>query len=148
MSRFEGLPGSRGMSSSTFARVVTGVAAAIFLLPGVWAFAAPRSFYETIATFPPFNLHLFHDLGAFQLGVGVALLAALFTTDALLAALAGATAGMVVHAISHWLDANLGGRASDPWVLTALALLVTAALVVRLRAVRGQAVRDQARVGA
>ncbi|MQA94687.1 MAG: hypothetical protein GEV11_08540 [Streptosporangiales bacterium] len=127
------------MSSTTFARVVTGVAAAVFLLPGVWAFAAPRSFYEIVATFPPFNLHLFHDLGAFQLGVGAALLVALFTSDALLAGLAGGAAGTVVHAISHWLDQNLGGRPSDPWVLSALALVVVAALVVRLRAVRARA---------
>ncbi|MGH8877152.1 MAG: hypothetical protein ACRD0P_07425 [Stackebrandtia sp.] len=118
-------------------RVITVIAALLFLVPGAWAFFWPRSFYETVATFPPFNLHLFHDAGAFQLGIGAALLAGLVWRDGLLVALIGGAAGTVVHAISHILDAELGGRSGDPWILSALAVLVTVGAVARLNAVRG-----------
>jgi hypothetical protein len=111
----------------------TALGALVFVVPGVWAFLWPKSFYETVATYPPYNLHLFHDLGAFQLGIGVALLAALVWSDALLVALIGGTVGMGVHAVSHFLDHDLGGRDSDPWLLTVLTVLLAAALVVRAR---------------
>lgn len=31
---------------------------------------APRSSDLTVATFPPYNQHLLHDIGAFQIGLG------------------------------------------------------------------------------
>jgi hypothetical protein len=102
-----------------------------FLVPGIWAFFWPASFYDNIATFPPFNRHLFHDLGAFQLGVGAALLAALIWTDALFVALLGGAVGMVMHAISHFLDHGLGGRDSDAWVLSLVAAVVLIGLALR-----------------
>lgn len=111
-----------------------GVAAATFLVPGLWAFLWPSSFHEHVAGFEPFNLHLLHDVGAFQLGIGVALLGALRWRDALSVALLGAAAGAGVHAASHILDSHLGGRVSDPWSLSLLALLLVAALVIRRRA--------------
>ncbi|WP_436494002.1 hypothetical protein [Actinokineospora sp. HUAS TT18] len=117
-------------------KVITAIGAAVFLGIGIWAFAAPRSFYDVVATYPPYNLHLFHDAGAFQIGIGAALLAALLWKDALSVALAGATAGAAVHAVSHILDRDLGGRTSDPAFLSTLALLFAAGLVVRLRALR------------
>ena len=118
---------------STTTKVLTVLAAAVFLVPGVWSFLWPRSFHETVALFDPFNLHLFHDLGAFQLGIGAAVLAALVWHDALTVALAGASAGAALHAVSHVLDRDLGGRASDPWLLSLLAAALIAALVLRLR---------------
>ncbi|MCK6211456.1 hypothetical protein KZX45_12965 [Georgenia sp. EYE_87] len=121
------------MTRSVRALVVLGAVA--FLVPGVWSFGWPRSFHETVAQFDPFNLHLFHDLGAFQIGIGVALLAALAWRDAVAVALAGATAGAVVHAASHVIDRDLGGRASDPYLLSLLALALAAGLVLRLRRV-------------
>jgi hypothetical protein len=105
-----------------------------FAVPGVWAFGWPESFYDNVATYPPYNLHLFHDVGAFQLGVAAALFGALIWRDALVVALFGGTVGMVVHTISHFLDSDLGGRPSDPWLLAAVSLVVTAAFVLRLRA--------------
>ena len=112
--------------------VVLGALA--FLVPGVWSFGWPESFHRTIATFDPFNLHLFHDLGAFQLGVGVALVGALFWRDALVVALLGATAGAVVHFVSHVMDRDLGGRSSDPLTLGILAAILLLGLVLRWKA--------------
>jgi hypothetical protein len=109
------------------------LAALTFLVPGAWSFFWPESFHEQIAMFDPFNLHLFHDLGAFQLGIGVALLGALFWRDGLVIALLGAATGAVVHFASHLMDRDLGGRSSDPLTLGILAGILLVALVLRLR---------------
>jgi len=121
------------VSGSWYVVVVTAVAGVVNAAGGAWAFVAPRSFYENVASFEPYNLHLLHDLGAFQLGLGAALLAALAWRDALLVALAGGTVGAAVHFVSHLLDRDLGGRGSDPWTLGALALLLLVAFGLQLR---------------
>ena len=116
-------------------RLVTVIAllgSALFLVPGVWAFFWPHSFHRNIADFDPFNLHLFHDLGAFQIGIGVALLGALVWQDAVVVALLGATAGAIVHAVSHVMDRHLGGSPSDPWAVSAIALVLATALTLRI----------------
>ncbi|WP_214319001.1 hypothetical protein [Nonomuraea sediminis] len=122
------------MRQQGFVKAVVVLAAVVFLAGGVWAFGWPQSFYSTIATYPPFNLHLFHDLGAFQLGIAAALIGALIWSDALFVALLGGATGCVVHAISHVLDRHLGGNPSDPWTLSGLSLIMVVGLVVRLRA--------------
>lgn len=46
-------------------RLVTGavvLGVVIFAVPGVWAFGWPRSFYDNVATNPPYNLHLVHNI--------------------------------------------------------------------------------------
>ena len=116
--------------------VLTVLAALNFLVLGAWTFLAPRSFYDTLATFEPYNLHLLHDLGAFQLAIGASLLAALLWSDGLTVALTGATVGAVVHDVSHFMDRDLGGRSSDPWALGLLAVLLLVALALRIRARR------------
>jgi hypothetical protein len=110
-------------------RLVRGVAiagAALFLLPGAWAFADPASFYDAVALFPPYNRHLLHDLGAFQLGLGTALVLGLAGWSGLRVALWAAAVAAVLHAISHIVDRGLGGRDTDPLALT----LVAAVLIV------------------
>ena len=57
-----------------------GVTAAIiirglFMLAfGIWAFFAPVSFADFVAF--PYNGHLLHDVGAFQIGIGATVLLA------------------------------------------------------------------------
>lgn len=126
------------MRMRTVTRGAAGVGALLFLVPGIWAFFWPVSFYEHIATFPPYNRHLFHDLGAFQIAVGVALLGALAWTDALFVALLGGAAGMVMHAISHFLDHDLGGRDGDAWVLALVAIVMLVGLALRAPARGGR----------
>jgi hypothetical protein len=104
---------------------------------GAWAFFAPRSFYDTIATFPPYNEHFLHDIGAFQLGIGAALLAALVWRDVLFVALAGGAVGAVFHWVSHLRDRDLGGSDKDPWTLGAFALLLLVGVAVRWRSRAG-----------
>lgn len=57
----------------TYSTVLGAVA---FLVPGVRAFCWPESFHRNVVLYDPFNLHLFHDGGAVQLGFGIALLGA------------------------------------------------------------------------
>jgi uncharacterized membrane protein len=104
---------------------------AVFLVPGVWAFFWPHSFHREIADFDPFNLHLFHDLGAFQIGIGIALLGAVLWRDALAVSLLAGTVGAAVHTVSHVMDRDLGGSAGDPWTLGAITLVLAIALAFR-----------------
>jgi len=109
-------------------------AAAVALLSlaaGGWAMAAPSSFYRTVAPFPPYSQHLIHDIGAFQIGLGACLAAGLVLSDALLAVLAGNTAGAVAHVVSHLMDRGDGGHPSDPLSITAVALLLAVLTVAR-----------------
>jgi hypothetical protein len=72
-------------------RVLLGVAAALGVYVGLWAYAAPDSFYRA---FPGFGLHwidaagaydehLIRDVGAFYLGLAAASAAAAVTRSAL-----------------------------------------------------------------
>lgn len=108
---------------------ITIVATLVFLVTGLWAMLAPASFYVWVAPFPPYNRHFLHDAGAFQIGLGATLLLALRWRNALFVTLLGVGAGATLHALSHILDRDLGGRRSDPLSLGLLAaLLLLAAL--------------------
>jgi hypothetical protein len=118
-------------------QVIAILAAIIFIAFGLWSFFDPSSFFDEVATFEPYNEHLLHDIGAFQIGVGAAIVFALiWRNDALLAALAGAGVGATFHFVSHVRDHGEGGRESDPYLLGLLAGVVVAAAVVRWAARR------------
>ena len=57
------------------ARAVAALLGLTYLVLGIWAFAAPDSFYDSIAPFPPGNAHFLRDAGAFQIGIGLVALA-------------------------------------------------------------------------
>jgi len=129
-------PEGAAVGPARWIRVVTLLGASAFLLFGLWAFFAPQSFFDQIATFEPYNPHLIHDLGAFQIGIGLVLLLAAYPEriDGLAAALLGAGAGAVVHVIGHVIDVDLGGKpSSDIPTLSIIALLVIVAGYGRLR---------------
>lgn len=106
---------------------------------GAWAFLAPESFYENLAVFPPFNRHFIHDIGAFQIGLGAVLLLAIPRGDALFVALAGVAIGSAVHVVSHVLDNDLGGEASDIPLLTILTVLLIAGAFAAVTSGRAKA---------
>jgi len=117
----------------TAAKVVAALAGLFYLTFGIWAFAAPESFANNIANYGPYNEHLTHDLGAFQIGLGVAALAGALLADALAATLAGVAAASIMHGISHIMDHQLGGRASDPWTVSLAGLLVLLGFLLVVR---------------
>ena len=98
--------------------------------------ASPRSFYDRLAVWPPYNEHFLHDIGAFQVGLGLALVLALSKSDALLVALASVGAGQLLHAVMHFIDRDLGGQDSDPLVMALLALGLLTGAVLRLRSIK------------
>ncbi|HVM18519.1 MAG TPA: hypothetical protein VM307_01015 [Egibacteraceae bacterium] len=101
---------------------------AFFVVFGLWAFAHPPSFYELVATFPPYNAHFLRDVGAFMLGLGMCLAAALRWSDAMLVALAGTATAAVAHLASHVIDGahGPGGITTGGLVLVALLLVMAA----------------------
>ncbi|BCB91633.1 hypothetical protein Psuf_089460 [Phytohabitans suffuscus] len=119
------------MTRNPFVTSVTLLGALLTGAAAVWCLAAPGSFADFVEF--PRHEHFVHDLGAFQLGLAVSLLLALVWADGLAVALGGFLVANAVHAIDHAADLDLGGRAADPWLIGALAVLAGAALVVRLR---------------
>ena len=106
------------------------------MAPGLWAMADPQSFFERVALFEPYNQHLLQDVGAFQIGLGaVLILAALLPSlDALTVALVGVGIGGALHAVSHVIGIDLGGRpAVDIPVFGGLAVVLLVAGVMRWR---------------
>lgn len=118
-------------------RVSVGIAAiggVLLVFWGLWAFFWPQSFFDNVATFEPYNEHFMHDIGAFQVGLGLTLLVAIWSRDALFAAMAGVGAGCALHAIAHVIDRDDGGRSSDPGALGILAMLLLVGAALRWRA--------------
>jgi hypothetical protein len=117
-------------------RIVRGVlvaGAAFFLVTGAWALVDPASFYAKVANFPPYNRHFLHDVGAFNLGLGTALVLGLTRWPGRRVALWAAAVAAVVHAGSHFADRNLGGNSSDPFALSLIALALVAAALLATR---------------
>jgi len=112
--------------------ILTVVASLGMLLPGGWAWIDPASFAEFVNW--PAHEHFLHDAGAFQLAIGLAMLAALYWRDALAVTLGGFLFGNTLHTINHIMDSRLGGgNASDPVVLGSFSVVAAIALVLRLR---------------
>jgi uncharacterized membrane protein YczE len=121
------------MTSRRLALAIAWIGVLFFLATGIWALASPHSFFTTLALYPPYTRHLFHDIGAFQLGIAAGLLAGIAGRGGLAVGLWGATVGSILHAYSHWIDRDLGGRSSDPVLLTLLAALLVAGLIAAER---------------
>ena len=101
---------------------------------GVWALMAPASFYDSLATFEPYNRHFLQDIGAFQIGLGAVLLLATRTTDALTVALTGVGIGSAAHLVSHVVGLDLGGTpAIDVPFFAVLTLALLAGGLARWR---------------
>lgn len=118
-------------------RWVTVLGGAAFVIFGLWAFLGPSSFFDTLATFEPYNVHLIRDIGAFQVGLGAVLLLVAFLPHARAAALLGVGLGGAFHAVGHVLDRDLGGSpASDIPTFTILAVVLILAGLAQHRATR------------
>ena len=117
--------------------MASGLGAAAFLPFGLWAMFAPRSFFDHLATFEPYNQHFIQDIGAFQLGLGAVLLLAALRprTDGPTIALLGTGVGAAAHVASHLAGLDLGGKpASDIPTFAFIAVMLLVAGGLRLRA--------------
>ncbi len=114
----------------TLPRAVAIVVGIGFIALGVWAMVDPRSFFDALATFEPYNQHFLQDIGAFQIGLGVVLLLAGVPrrSDGLTVALVGVGVGAALHTVSHVVGRDLGGTpARDIPLFAAMAVLLLAA---------------------
>lgn len=119
-----------------FPPAVAAVGGVFFLGFGLWAMASPRSFFDAIAVFDPYNQHFVQDIGAFQIGLGAVLLLARFAggVDALAVGLIGVGIGSLAHAISHLMGTDLGGTpAVDIPTFLVIGLLLLVGGVIRWR---------------
>ncbi|PWR06232.1 PPOX class F420-dependent oxidoreductase [Micromonospora acroterricola] len=96
---------------------------------GVWAMVSPASF-STWAGFPP-HRHFVHDIGAFQLGIGVTLLLATIWADALAVALAGYAVGGTAHTVVHVADRDLGGTTGQTLAIAGAVVVAGVAFAYR-----------------
>lgn len=122
-------------SRSGSAGLAAGVGAGLVAL-GLWAMVDPQSFFDNVAHFEPYNQHFLQDVGAFQVGLGAVLLLAGLVPrlDALTVALVGVGIGGALHAVSHVIGIDLGGRpAIDIPVFGGLAVLLLVAGTMRWR---------------
>jgi hypothetical protein len=122
-------------SRSGSAALAVGVGAGLAAL-GLWAMVDPESFFERVALFEPYNQHFLQDLGALQVGLGAVLMLAgvLPALDALTVALVGVGIGGALHAVSHVIGIDLGGRpAIDIPVFGGLAVVLLVAGAMRWR---------------
>lgn len=126
----------RARATSPFPYLVAALGGVLLLASGLWAMLAPESFFDTVATFEPYNQHLIQDLGAFQIGLGAVLLLSVAPapSDALAVALIGVGVGMAAHTVSHVVGHDLGGNpAVDIPSQAVLAVLLLVAGLVRVR---------------
>lgn len=91
-------------------RVALGILGATQLLIGAWLVIDPDSFVDEIAAFGPADHHFLRDLGTFQAGIGIALLAAIGRPAWRVPVLFTALAGSALHTVNHLFD--IGG--TDP----------------------------------
>jgi len=122
--------------SDRIPRAVAIVGGVTFIAVGVWAMVDPRSFFEAVATFEPYNQHFVRDLGAFQIGLGAVLLLAGIPSraDGLTVALLGVGVGAALHTVSHIVGRDLGGSPeTDIPLFGAMAVLLLAAGASRWR---------------
>ena len=133
--RRPGVAGSREIAASVFVQAAVGLCGATMSVFGLWAWLAPASFAELVDF--PTHVHFLHDLGVFQLGIGVGLLAALVLRDALVVVLIGFLVANTLHAINHGIDLPLGGHFGDMPALAGFSVLAAVALALRVRRLRG-----------
>jgi hypothetical protein len=115
--------------------VVLGLAQVV---PALWIVIAPHSFFDHIGPFGSYNSHYLGDAAAFQLGIGVPLIAAARFEALRAGTLAIALASVSFHAVNHWIDVNAANGGSnaditDAILLTILALVTIAPLQAAMR---------------
>jgi hypothetical protein len=125
------------MQDPVATRVLGAVIGAFYLATGAWAFLAPLSFFNSVATFAPLNIHLLHDAGAFQIGLGLVLTVTVAMRAPLRVPLIAVLGASVLHLLAHVEDVRLGGHpTTDLPVLALICIALAVGLVIDLRAQR------------
>lgn len=123
--------------ASTLITLTVSLLGVLMIALGIWSFTDPHGFATWVKF--PVHVHFLHDIGAFQIGIGITLLLALLWRDAIAVALGGFFAGNTLHVLSHVIDLDLGGRPTDWLILSVLSIIALVALLARLRQLPGRA---------
>ena len=126
---------NRRRNARMFPRAVAVGAGGFFLAFGLWAMAAPQTFFDAVARFDPYNQHFVQDIGAFQIGLGAVLILSVIdaTGGALPVALLGAGIGSGAHLVSHLVGLDLGGTPETdiPFFAAVTLLLLVGGVMAR-----------------
>jgi hypothetical protein len=127
---------------STLRKVALVVLAANGLMVGLWALAAPRSFYDDfpgagrvwVAVDGPYNEHLVRDVGGLNLALALVACIALVTGSDLVARAAGAAWLVfgVPHLVYHALHLDPFDAVDSVGLVVALSFTVLAGIVAVL----------------
>ena len=113
-----------GPSNASGVRPLVLAAGALHLAAGLFMAAAPRTFYDQVGTFPPFNAHYLRDLATWYVAFGVALLLAARRPAWQLPLLALAVVQYALHVVNHVIDIGAPEPAwKGPVTVVALALV-------------------------
>jgi hypothetical protein len=104
------------------------------VLIGLFMIVAPGTFYDTLGNFGVRNDHYIFDVAAFELPLGLMLLAAVRWPSWRVPALAFATLHWGLHALSHIVDPHHAAGDWIGWLEAAGLVAATAILVMALRA--------------
>lgn len=94
---------------------------------GLFQFAAPRQFYDAVATFPPYNAHFLRDVASIFLATGIVLLIAAARRSWQVPVLSLVVIQYAIHVIAHIVDfgkADTTGVASASLVSLAIIGLI------------------------
>lgn len=119
--------------ASRFVSAVLALTGVLTLIAGIWAYSSPSSFAEFVQF--PEHEHFLHDIGSFQVGLGVMLLLAIIWADAIALVLTAFLLANTLHAAAHFVDLDLGGPLWAAILIAAVSVLVAVALWLRLRSV-------------
>lgn len=111
-------------------RALVAVFGLVHLATGLALLAAPAWFFQNIGYFPPYNRHYEGDLGAFQLGLGLALLAAVRHPARHYLLLLAVALGNLAHLLNHAYDALLINAPLSYWLRDGGPLLLTTVLLL------------------
>jgi PPOX class probable F420-dependent enzyme len=119
-----------GALARTYLYAVTALVGLATAGIAIWCLVGPSSFAAAVGF--EAHRHFLHDVGAFQLGLGITMLLALIWADALATALAGFIVANTVHTVNHVVDLDVGGSAAQAWLLGAVSVALVVAFVLRL----------------
>jgi len=134
---------SRAAARSSLEQVLVGFVGIVHLLTGAGTLLTPVWFFQNIGTFAPYNRHYEGDLGAFQLGLGAALLLAARRPVRQRLLIGAAALGNLAHALNHTYDALIIHAPLGYWLRdTAPLYLFTAVIALLATGWLGRAERD------
>ena len=115
---------ARSGARPSVAQVILVVAGLMHIATGLALMLAPEWFFANVGTFPPYNRHYAGDLGAFQIPLGLGLLAAARAPARYRLLIWVIAAGNLLHTLNHAYDALIGRAALAYWLADSGPLLV------------------------